>query len=254
MSEIVGKQLGNFIGKFIEYDTNNNAVAWRSYMRLCVAIDVRNPLKRCKKIRKQGGDWFVVNFKYERLNSFCFLCGRLGHTERFCDTLFISAGGEIKREWGAWLRAPDRRNSNLGGDRWLRDDNVRGDVGDFSSGEPAAGNGVQYVAVQNSNSNHSSLISGKLKAVTLEQSYEDIMHESRAGIVGHSKYANVTNDVDLNEEDIGLDLPEDKKRRRANFLEGTQIQNMVLGIGDNENNPNVSFLSAGPGSQACRDP
>lgn len=56
MSENVGRQIGEFIGKFIEYDVNNSTALWRSFMRIKVAIDVRKPLKRCKKIRRQGGD------------------------------------------------------------------------------------------------------------------------------------------------------------------------------------------------------
>lgn len=50
MSEIVGKQLGNFLGTFIQYDPNNNSSIWREFMRLRVRIDVKKPLKQKKKI------------------------------------------------------------------------------------------------------------------------------------------------------------------------------------------------------------
>lgn len=50
MSEGIGRQLGNFIGKYVYYDSNNNSSIWRNYMRIRLAIDVRVPLKRCKKI------------------------------------------------------------------------------------------------------------------------------------------------------------------------------------------------------------
>lgn len=122
-TESVGKQLGNFIGRFLEYDKTNKTVVWRPYMRLRVEIDVSQPLKRCKKIHKANGEFFVVAFKYEKLNSFCFICGRLGHTEKFYEDLFNAAEGvEIKREWGVWLKAPERR-SKLGGiSKWIRDD------------------------------------------------------------------------------------------------------------------------------------
>lgn len=49
MSEVVVKQLGNFFGTFLEYDTNNNSNIWREFMRLRIRMDVRKPLKRKKK-------------------------------------------------------------------------------------------------------------------------------------------------------------------------------------------------------------
>lgn len=44
MNETVGKQLGNFFGKYISYDPNNNSSIWRESMRLRVAVDVRRPV------------------------------------------------------------------------------------------------------------------------------------------------------------------------------------------------------------------
>ncbi|CAN1821561.1 hypothetical protein LINPERHAP1_LOCUS29554 [Linum perenne] len=55
-SEIVGKALGNFIGRFIEYDEHNMVPFDRDFMRLKVELDVCCPLKREKKIRAAGGD------------------------------------------------------------------------------------------------------------------------------------------------------------------------------------------------------
>ena len=52
-------------------------------MRIKVRIDVRNPLKRRKRIRKSQGEWSVGFFKYEGLPSFCYLCGMLDHSEKF---------------------------------------------------------------------------------------------------------------------------------------------------------------------------
>ena len=55
MSIGVGKQLGNYVGRFMEYDANNNLGLWRNYMRIRVLLDVRLPLKRRKKIRMEDG-------------------------------------------------------------------------------------------------------------------------------------------------------------------------------------------------------
>lgn len=40
MTEMVGRQLGNFFGLFLEYDAKNNSSIWRGYMRLRIRIDV----------------------------------------------------------------------------------------------------------------------------------------------------------------------------------------------------------------------
>ena len=88
MSELVGKQLGNYIGFFLEYDPSNNGGNIKDYMRLRVSMDVQLPLKRGKRLRTPKRDGFFVSFKYERLDLFCFICGCLGHSDRFCPKLF----------------------------------------------------------------------------------------------------------------------------------------------------------------------
>lgn len=178
MSEAVGKQLGNFIGKFLEYDVNNNSALWRAYMRIRVAVDVHNPLKRCKKIRKVGGEWSLVSFKYERLGSFCFLCGRLGHTERFCNMLFINLEHEAKREWGPWLRVPDRRFSGYGGDKWLQDDISSNSDDSYAGTEVSAGENCKAVVDCNSKFQNPNF-SGRGKAVTVNYAPSNILHDSR---------------------------------------------------------------------------
>lgn len=40
MMESVGKQLGNFFGEFLEYDTKNNTAIWREFMRVRIKLDI----------------------------------------------------------------------------------------------------------------------------------------------------------------------------------------------------------------------
>lgn len=126
--------LGNFIGKFLEYDDSNYVAVWRQFMRIRVVVDVDIPLKRCKRIKRPDGSSFVVSFKYEK-----FICGRLGHSESFCGQLFTSHEGEIKKEWGAWLKANDRRSQLSVGGKWLRSEEGA-DSGKGVHESPAAGN------------------------------------------------------------------------------------------------------------------
>lgn len=121
-TEKVGKSLGNFIGTFLEYDESNLGVAWKPYMRIKVEIDVDQPLRRWKKVKISNEAASQVNFKYERLHIFCFISGKLGHSERFCDVPYNTGDAEISKGWGAFLKAPNRRVSPLAGDKWLKTD------------------------------------------------------------------------------------------------------------------------------------
>ena len=66
-----------------------------------------------------------MDFKYERLNVFCFICGLLGHTERNCPTLYDSMESNAARPYGTWMKAPTRRGMINSGERWLRSEPPR---------------------------------------------------------------------------------------------------------------------------------
>lgn len=69
-------------------------------MHIKVEVNVIVPLRRWKKIKIGNGASTLVDFKYERLQTFCFIYGKLGHPERFCDIPYNSNEGEITRGWG----------------------------------------------------------------------------------------------------------------------------------------------------------
>lgn len=123
MSEAVGKQLGNFFGEFLLYDNKNNSSIWRECMRIKIRIDVRKPLKRKKKITRKNGTDFTVTYKYERLGNFCFSCGLVTHTDRFCRRFIDKRGQEELKDWGAWLRATPRRVAGQERSKRLREEN-----------------------------------------------------------------------------------------------------------------------------------
>lgn len=122
MSEAVGKQLGDFFGDFLMYDVKNNASIWMEYMRIKIRLDVRRPLKRKKKIKRRNGTEFVVTCRYERLGEFCFSCGLVSHTDRYCRKNLERRGEEGPKDLGVWLRATPRRVANQNRSKWLRDD------------------------------------------------------------------------------------------------------------------------------------
>ena len=66
-------------------------------------LPINRPLRKGGNIVNPDGEKFWVSFKYERLPTFCFLCGILGHDERHC--LGNSNIPEAHRQYGDWLRA-----------------------------------------------------------------------------------------------------------------------------------------------------
>jgi 14-3-3 protein epsilon len=131
MAERVGKTLANYIGSFVEYDKNNKGSFWREYMRIRVRVDIRQPLKKDTRVKNQGGNWCTVNFKYEKLGVFCFVCGLIGHGENRCAVRFSMNDDDGSRAWSKELRAEPRRRSGRQTSRWLTEEtggrNIQGD-------------------------------------------------------------------------------------------------------------------------------
>ncbi|CAJ2661731.1 unnamed protein product [Trifolium pratense] len=122
MKEKVGIGLANYIGSFVEYDKNNNTSFWRQFMRVRVKIDVRQPLKKDYKVKNKEGKWCTVNFKYEKLGVFCFVCGIMGHAENKCEVRYSMEQDDDRREWSADLRAEPKRQGGRQSSRWLKED------------------------------------------------------------------------------------------------------------------------------------
>lgn len=84
MSERILRAVGDYIGKYVSSCPRNFIGIWRDYLRVRVLISVDKPLKRRMKINRNKEEWFWANFKYERVPTFCSICGIVGHADRFC--------------------------------------------------------------------------------------------------------------------------------------------------------------------------
>lgn len=82
------------------------------------------PLKRRMKIKRERGNWSWINFKYERLSTFCFVCGISGHAEKDCAVVYANPDKEIEKAYGPWLRAQTRNAQMNSGAIWLRNSTV----------------------------------------------------------------------------------------------------------------------------------
>ena len=99
------------MGKVEKVDVGENGVNLGCFLRIRVTLNISQPLIRGRMVRMGGSDSRWVEFKYERLPVFCYLCGRLDHDEKDCIE-WIRRAVPLKAEdkqYGPWLRAiPDR--------------------------------------------------------------------------------------------------------------------------------------------------
>lgn len=75
------------------------------------------------KLKKTEDNWCWVNFRYEEVPTFCFICGMMGHNENFCDKIFDTPLESIEKPYGIWMKAEPRRRNHTIGSKWLRQGN-----------------------------------------------------------------------------------------------------------------------------------
>ncbi|KAK8691214.1 hypothetical protein V6N13_074732 [Hibiscus sabdariffa] len=97
--------IGSRFGKLIVVDTRHNLGNLGEFFRLRVEIVVHNPLLRCVTVGKHAdGRTRICPVQFEKLNKFCFNCGRLGHEIDLCpQTRDVNA---TTTPYGPWMRAP----------------------------------------------------------------------------------------------------------------------------------------------------
>lgn len=105
-SERAVRAIGGCLGDVMEVESDG--IAWDKSARLKVRIDITKPLRRIQKIKARGGEVAMIEIKYERLPTFCYECGIIGHIERDCQMEKEEEDVEEK-QWGTWLRASPRR-------------------------------------------------------------------------------------------------------------------------------------------------
>ncbi|KAK7860162.1 uncharacterized protein CFP56_042202 [Quercus suber] len=107
----VGYSIGATIGSVESVDVDEKGFCLGNYMRIRVTIDISNPLCRGRKVRLGGSSQFWVDFKYERMPIFCYLCGMVTHDENDC-LVGLRRSERLKAEdkpYGTWLRATQER-------------------------------------------------------------------------------------------------------------------------------------------------
>lgn len=84
-----------------------------------MAIDISEPLKKQMKLKKDNDTSAFIDFRYKRLPTFCFLCGVIGHGDRYCPKVTHVQDRKVENPFGAWMRAGSRRSTPSSGQRWV---------------------------------------------------------------------------------------------------------------------------------------
>lgn len=249
ISENVLTSIGNTIGRYVKSDPANFHTMWKEYVRIRVAMNIEKPLKRRMKLKRSESSWNWINFKYERMGSFCFVCGVIGHSERECSIVYANPEKTIERAYGVWLRAPNRNVKTGTGARWLRsgnDDGNRWAGNNFGSTSSTNGDGGK------TNEPRFMEVDGVMREIAGKQGDVTIVTQNKGdndGVnQGYNKEGNIVGkDLNLNE----IVVIDPKRRRVETELQGERLDkdNMQTDGLDIINGPK-NLEGAGTGLQA----
>lgn len=111
------QKIGTRFGEVIEMDSTTIGGLSRS-VRMKVLLDLGKPIKRGTKIKIGSNPPCWLPATYERLPSFCYWCGKLGHTHKDCEQLLDQEDkeGSIEQNqmpYGDWMRASPMKNIQM---------------------------------------------------------------------------------------------------------------------------------------------
>ncbi|KAE8800843.1 hypothetical protein D1007_23552 [Hordeum vulgare] len=112
-TEEFGNALGNWLGKVVRVDVDEEGKAKGQHLRVRPQISVFEPLVRgfFLKSSREGKSKLWFDFHYEKVPHFCFECGRLVHVNGVC-----APPVDPSSQWGGWLRASsDKHGGSKGG-------------------------------------------------------------------------------------------------------------------------------------------
>ncbi|XP_068331391.1 uncharacterized protein At4g02000-like [Pyrus communis] len=75
------RRLAKEIGELMEIEDPAKA---RGFLRVRVIINTKNPLAKGCWIPRESNTDSWIEFRYERLQDFCYKCGRIGHANNEC--------------------------------------------------------------------------------------------------------------------------------------------------------------------------
>ncbi|CAN0845976.1 hypothetical protein LINGRAHAP2_LOCUS4242 [Linum grandiflorum] len=173
-------------------------------MRIRVLLDVTLPLPINKKVRQPGGNWLRGKYRYKKLPTFCFLCGRIGHIERHCAIYYRATDPTILvRKWDTSLRAEYRKPVVNGGAQWMVQADTTSNLGDNNLNRPVLTELLQNTLARGRFISRSAVALRKNLGVSLWRPMgEEYLHEEEK----------------FGDEMDGIEIQDDSKRRRVDSL------------------------------------
>jgi hypothetical protein len=112
MQATVCEKIGQTLGLVETVEDVDECRGRGNFMCARIMIDVTQPLCRGRKVWLGGAKDIWVAFKFERLPTFCYWCGRVTHGDRDCD-LWLQSRGTLSvdnQQYGPWLRGDNERS------------------------------------------------------------------------------------------------------------------------------------------------
>ncbi|KAK6135545.1 hypothetical protein DH2020_030716 [Rehmannia glutinosa] len=103
-----GRKIGAKFGKLIDIVIPESGSSKGRHIKIMAQVNLEKPILRCTNIKlEEEACW--VDFLYENLQTFCFYCGKIGHSERGCQSRKEDLALDKLRDgqFGEWLRAGD---------------------------------------------------------------------------------------------------------------------------------------------------
>jgi len=119
MKKATGEVIGKEIGVLLEVEADDDSLAVGRFLRIKIRLDIRQPLMRGVTVfagENKKPLWCPL--EYEFLPDFCYICGIIGHTDKFCEKQLKK--GEVQQYNKSLRCIPDRRSREDGsGDRYF---------------------------------------------------------------------------------------------------------------------------------------
>lgn len=252
MSERVARDIRDYVGKFVESDKNNFTGVWREYLRIRVTLNIGILLKRKMRLMKKGGEECWVQFKYEGVHTFCFICGVIGHSEKFCDCLFEAHMEQIENPFGVCMRVVPRKKNHTIGSKWLRDGTMRAGVSDeredHQNYDKSDESGKQVAVIWESNARGGQNVKDIItKGANLGIRYDTHMPDYRDN---NPRIASNVMEKEIEYND-GM-VVRDPKMRRNFFEDASESDNIKdVDMGREEGNGGKNVIEAFAAGQAC---
>ncbi|CAN0826880.1 hypothetical protein LINGRAHAP2_LOCUS823 [Linum grandiflorum] len=105
----------------MDYDEKNAIAYHDAYMRIRAVLDVCRPLQKERFVTLHGGREVTCRFRYERLHTFFFICGILGHKEQQCELRYRFPEDQLPFLWDDLIKVVSRQEARaLKANPWLR--------------------------------------------------------------------------------------------------------------------------------------